>query len=225
VRQGRKAANLECKDGRAAEGKNLGMPGHFYLQRKEDKKRNHTEDNSKEICEPAMSKQFFPQNYRQKDLRGRVCRVTMHLALLAVIFQFSCIWTSQAHANDLAMAENVAIVLEKRIQKPFIISNIPIIGESHLNLYIIPREEMTWSNNFFLDVIVPYRHQRMQSNGKVMVAGGVGKGIFAISAELYDSTMHSWLTKGTFNTGRWQHSSVLPLNGRVLVWLGMVVPF
>ncbi len=145
--------------------------------------------------------------------------------LFAVIFQFSCIWTKQAHANDLATDGNASIVLEKRIISPFSIGSIPLTGKSHLNLYIIPREERTWSNNFPLYVVAPDRRQRLQSNGKVMVAGGVGKGIFAISAELYDSAMHSWLTKGTFNTGRWQHSSVLPLNGRVILWLGIVVPF
>jgi hypothetical protein len=82
------------------------------------------------------------------------------------------------------VGENVAFVLEKRFQNPVKIDNLPIIRGPPLNLYLIPREEKTWANNFSLDVAVPDRHQRLQSNCKVIVAGVVEKGIFAVSAEL-----------------------------------------
>jgi len=172
-----------------------------------------------------MSKLFYLQYYWRMVLSGRLCRLTIHLVLLAIIFQFSSFWAHQAHANQLAATDNVAFVLEKLIPMRLISGKIPIMGESHLNLFVLPRDSNTRPETFNLTVAGPDHHQRARSNGKVVVAGGVGKSVIAVSAELYDSVTHSLLTRGVLDTGRWQHSSVLPLNGRVLVWVGMVVPF
>lgn len=172
-----------------------------------------------------MSKHFYLQYYWRMVLGGRLCRVTIHLVLLAIIFQFSSLWAHQAHANELAATDNVAFVLEKRITMRLISGKIPIMGESPLDLFILPTDGNTRPETFNLTVAGPDHHERPRSNGKVVVAGGVGKSLIAVSAELYDSVTHSWLTRGVIKTGRSQHSSVLPLNGRVLVWVGMVVPF
>jgi hypothetical protein len=172
-----------------------------------------------------MSKHFYLQYYWRTVLSGRLCRVTIHLGLLAIIFQFSSLWAHQAHANELAAADNVAFVLEKHITMRLLSGKIPIIGESPLNLFILPTDGNTRPETFNLNITGPDQCERPRSNGKVVVAGGVGKSLIAVSAELYDSATHSWLTRGILNTGRSQHSSVLPLNGRVLVWVGMIVPF
>jgi hypothetical protein len=172
-----------------------------------------------------MSKHFYLQYYWRMVSSGWLCRVTIHLVLFAIIFQFSSLWANQAHANELAVTDNVAFVLEKRITMRLISGKIPIMGESPLDLFILPTDGNTRPETFNLTVVGPDHHERPRSNGKVVVAGGVGKSLIAVSAELYDSVTHSWLTRGVLNTGRSQHSSVLPLNGRVLVWVGMVVPF
>ena len=171
-----------------------------------------------------MSKLFYLQYYWRMVLCGRICRVTIHLVLLAIIFQFSS-WAHQAHANELTATDNMAFILEKTIPMRLISGKIPIMGESHLDLFILPRNGNTRPEIFNLTIAGPELHKRPRSNGKMMVAGGVGKSFIAVSAELYDPVTHSLLTRGVLNTGRWQHSSVLPLNGRVLVWAGIVVPF
>ena len=172
-----------------------------------------------------MSKLFYLHYYWRMVLIGKLCRVTIHLVLLAVIFQFISLCAHQAHADELATTDNVAFVLEKHMPMLLTSGKIPIMGESHLNLFILPRDGNTRPETFNLIAAGPDHRKKLQSNGKVMVAGGVGKSFISVSAELYDSVTHSLLTRGVVNTGRWQHSSVLPLNGRVLVWVGMVVPF
>jgi hypothetical protein len=178
-----------------------------------------------EKYEPAMSKLFYLQYYWRMVSSGRLCRVTINLVLLAIISQFSSLWAHEAHAQELATTDNVAFVLEKRRPMRFTSGKIPIKGELHLNLFILPRDGNTWSETMNFTVAGPDHHERARSNGKVMVAGGLGKSLISVSAELYDSVTHTWLTRGVLNTGRWQHSSVLPLNGRVLVWVGLVAPF
>jgi hypothetical protein len=172
-----------------------------------------------------MSKLFYLQYYCRMVLSSRLYRVTLHLVLLAIIFQFISFWAHRAHANELATTDNLAFVFEKHIPMLLTSGKIPIMGESHLNLFILPRDGNTRPETLNLIVAAPDHHERLRSNGKVMVAGGVGKSLIAVSAELYDSVTHSLMTRGVVDTGRWQHSSVLPLNGRVLVWVGMVVPF
>ena len=172
-----------------------------------------------------MSERFYLHFYWWIVLSGRLCRVTIRLVLLAVIFQFISLWAYQTHANELATTDNEAFVFEQHIPMFLTSGKIPIMGESHLNLFILPRDGNTRPETFNLSVTSPDHQERRRSNGKVMVAGGVGKSLIAVSAELYDSVTHSLLTRGVLDTGRWQHSSVLPLNGRVIVWVGMVVPF
>src|SRR5437868_3620013 len=53
-------------------------------------------------------------------------------------------------------------------------------------------------------------------NGKVLVAGGYGSGVFA-SAELYDPASGSWSATGSLHTARYGCTATLLPNGKVLV--------
>src|SRR6266496_2815012 len=111
-----------------------------------------------------MSNLFYLQYYWRMVLSGRICRVTIHLVLLAIIFQFSSLWAHQAHANDLAATDNVAFVLEKKIPMRLISGKIPIMGESHLDLFILPRNENTLPETFNITVAGPELHEKPRSN-------------------------------------------------------------
>src|SRR5258706_8619335 len=57
------------------------------------------------------------------------------------------------------------------------------------------------------------------TNGKVLVAGGLGdSGGYQASAELYDpNTSALWLPTGSMHTGRRYHTATLLTNGKVLI--------
>src|SRR6266853_1694721 len=56
-------------------------------------------------------------------------------------------------------------------------------------------------------------------NGKVLVVGGYGRGIFGVwaSAELYDPVSGTWTATGSLAIGRAYHTATLLPDGKVLV--------
>jgi hypothetical protein len=64
-----------------------------------------------------------------------------------------------------------------------------------------------------------YRHAAsLLTNGKVLVAGGLGEDDRALnSAELYDPLAEIWTVTGSMNNARFDHTSSILPNGKVLV--------
>src|SRR5207253_11520711 len=56
-----------------------------------------------------------------------------------------------------------------------------------------------------------------RSNGKVLVAGGIGNSGVLASAELYDPASGTWTANGSLSTARYVHTATLLPNGKVLV--------
>ncbi|MBK7575949.1 MAG: hypothetical protein IPI24_00765 [Ignavibacteria bacterium] len=64
-----------------------------------------------------------------------------------------------------------------------------------------------------------FSSQRL-NDGRIMVSGGAENGFTldgTASIEIYDPNTDTWSDGGTMNQGRWQHSSVLLSNGRILI--------
>jgi uncharacterized delta-60 repeat protein len=75
----------------------------------------------------------------------------------------------------------------------------------------------TWSTTSSMAMARSSHTATLLPNGKVLVAGGAGFGVFS-SAELYDlQTTDIWITTGSMNTAREAHTATLLPNGKVLV--------
>ena len=74
----------------------------------------------------------------------------------------------------------------------------------------------TFDNTGSLNTARDSHTATLLSNGKVLVAGGVG-GAYLTSAELYDPASGTWTATGSLNTARGEHTATLLPNGKVLV--------
>jgi len=74
----------------------------------------------------------------------------------------------------------------------------------------------TFDNTGSLNTARDSHTATLLSNGKVLVAGGVG-GAYLTSAELYDPASGTWTATGSLNTARGQHTATLLPDGKVLV--------
>jgi hypothetical protein len=144
---------------------------------------------------------------------------------LAFLFPFWSLLAPGARANDLASTDNVLITLDNRIEMLFIRGNVPVAGKHQFNIFISPGADNILMAGTGIATAGSKRTEMPRTSGKLMIAGGVGKRIITISAEMYDSETHSWLTKGNLAIGRGQYFSSIPFSGRVLVWAGIIVPF
>ena len=78
----------------------------------------------------------------------------------------------------------------------------------------------TWTTTGSLATGRYGRTATLLSNGKVLVAGGIGGGYsspFLTSAELYDPATGTWTATGSLQTARSGHTATLLPNGKVLV--------
>lgn len=57
----------------------------------------------------------------------------------------------------------------------------------------------------------------MLSDGKVLVAGGIGSGNYLASAELYDPASRNWTATGSLATARYNPTATLLGNRKVIV--------
>jgi len=78
----------------------------------------------------------------------------------------------------------------------------------------------TWSITGNLNIARVGHTTTLLPNGKVLVAGAASSFPSSStfdSAELYDPASGTWTYTGSLNTGRWDHTATLLLNGKVLV--------
>ena len=61
--------------------------------------------------------------------------------------------------------------------------------------------------------------------GRILVAGWVVNRRISASAELYDPSTGNWLAAGAFSTTRDSRNAVFPRGSRMLVWVGVIIPF
>lgn len=75
----------------------------------------------------------------------------------------------------------------------------------------------TWTLTGSMNTGREWHTATLLPDGKVLVAGGFGYGVFLSSAELYDTTTGTWEETGSLNTARDRHTATLLPNGKVLV--------
>ncbi len=162
-------------------------------------------------------------NLTHETLSPLIHVVTVHIFVTAFLLPF---WLSLAPgvwANDLTSTANAAITLDNRGKMLLISREIPIAGKHQLDIFISPGAADILAPGGGMPTAGFKRVEIPRTSGKIMLAGGVGKRILTVSAEMYDSDTHSWLTKRNFAIGR--GGSSIPFKGRVLVWFGIIVPF
>ncbi len=152
-----------------------------------------------------------PRNHERRFPDSLICRAIAYLLVLAFLFPFWSSLATGASANDLTLTDNVTVNLDNRVEM--------------LNIFLSPGASNIVSTNPSITTTVSKRTEMPRTSGKIMLAGGVGKRILAVSAEIYDSETNSWLTKGNFTIGRGRSMPASPFNSRVLVWVGIIVPF
>jgi hypothetical protein len=172
-----------------------------------------------------MCERIKPRNNGKRVARGLICRGITHILVLAFLFPFWSPLAPGARANDLTSTDNVVITLFNRVEMLFISGEIPVAGKHQFNIFLSPEASDILSAGTRIATAGSKRTEMPRTSGKLMIAGGVGKRILTVSAEMYDSDTHSWLTKGNLAIGRGQHVLAIPFNGRVLVWAGIIVPF
>ncbi len=74
-----------------------------------------------------------------------------------------------------------------------------------------------WSSTGSLVTARYWHTARLLSNGKVLVAGGVGDSGYLSSAELYDPASGIWSSTGNLSNARGLHTMTLLPDGKVLV--------
>ncbi len=149
--------------------------------------------------------------------------VTARIFVIAVLLPFWFSVAPGAWANDLTSTANAAITLDNRVEMLLISGKIPFVGKHPFKILISPGTGNILSSYAGVGTSGSKRAEIPRTSGKLAIAGGLGKRILTISAEMYDSETHTWLSKGNLAIGH--GNSVIPFNGRVLVWMGIIMPF
>lgn len=74
-----------------------------------------------------------------------------------------------------------------------------------------------WTNATSFTTARTVHSSTILQNGKVLIAGGLGGGIFLSNSELYDPTGNTWSSAGSYTGGRGAHGAVLLQDGRVML--------
>ncbi len=152
-----------------------------------------------------------PRNDEKRVPNRLICLAIAYSLVFTFLFPFSSSMAKGASTNDLTLTDNVTKTLDNRVK----MLNIFLSPGATNIVSAIPVITTTFS-----------RHTEMpRTSGKLIIAGGVGKRILTVSAEIYDSDTHSWLNKSSFAIGRGRSIPASPFNSRVLVWAGIIVPF
>ena len=149
--------------------------------------------------------------------------VTVHFFVTAFLFPFLLSLAMEAWANDLPSTVSAAITLDNRTEMLLLSGKIPLAENHQFDIFISPGAAITLAAGGGLSTAAFKQAGIQRTSGKIMLAGGIGKNILTVSAGIFDSDTHSWLTKHNVALGR--GGSSIPFNGRVLVWFGIIVPF
>ncbi len=158
-----------------------------------------------------MCERIKPRNDEKRVPNSLICRAITFILAVAFLFPFSSSLATGAGANDLTLTDNVTINLDNRI-------------EMH-NIFFSPDAINRLSANPGTTTTVSKHAETPRTSGKLMIAGGLGKRILTVSAEVYDADTRSWLAEGNFAIGRGRGFPTIPFSSRVLVWAGIIVPF
>lgn len=172
-----------------------------------------------------MCERIKPRNNGKRVPRSPICLGITYILVLTFLFPFLSSLATGARANELTLTDNVAITLDKRIEMLCTSGNIPVAVKHQFNIFLSPGNSNFWSAGPDITTTFSKHTEMPRTSGKLIIAGGVGKRILTFSAQMYDSNTRSWLTNRNLAIGRGQSFSTSPFNGRVLVWLGMIVPF
>ncbi len=165
------------------------------------------------------------RNDEKRVPNSLICRAIAYFLVLAFLFPFSSSLATGASANDLSLTDNVTITLDNFVEMLSARGKIPVADRYQFNIFLSPGASNIVSAIHGFTTTVSKRTEMLPTSGKLIIAGGVGKRILTISADIYDPDTQSWLTKGNFAIGRGRGFSASPFNSRVLVWVGMIVPF
>ena len=157
-------------------------------------------------------------------LRGILCRGISFPCVAALLFMLSSQPLAQAQESDIAAASALVGQPLKSMEMLITSGMAPALRLSHVDISVVPGAGTTW----LADGMADFRSRNketLRASGKILIAGGLGKNVAVISAELYDESTDTWLVQRQLSTGRGQSSMAVPNNGRMLLWTGIVFPF
>jgi hypothetical protein len=174
-----------------------------------------------------MNKPIKPRNNGKTVPHRLICWGSSCFLLVAFLFPISSLPAKAAGASDLNPSGNVAITLDNRVEMLLFSGKVPFAENHRFNVLLSHRNHNFLSVDQEVTTTVSKHIETPLTTGKLLITGGLGKRILTLSAELYDSKTQCWLSSGcSLNTGRRARASAIPFNNkRMLVWVGLIVPF
>lgn len=161
----------------------------------------------------------------RKNSHRLSCRRTASILMLASAFAVFSSPTEEARGNDPAV-NNLSLTLSNRVETLGTSGRIPFGVDHRFHVlfshrpdnFISLQPDMTTTPSRYLEA--------PRTSGKLLISGGLGKRILTLSAELYDSKTDSWFNNTLLATGRGARASAIPFQSRrMIVWVGLIVPF